>query len=148
MYPEAQAKAYEEIDRVIGQDRLPTLADLENLPYIEALLKETFRWSPPVPISESLMHHFYARILIKIYLVVTPHFTIEDTVYDDYFIPKGSMLLANVKYEKLLPRGRFHLTPFLQGLCFETSVFGKIQENSSQKGSYKVSKTDRLILNH
>jgi cytochrome P450 len=47
MHPEAQAKAFEEIDRVIGQDRLPTLADLDNLPYMEALWKETLRWSPP-----------------------------------------------------------------------------------------------------
>jgi hypothetical protein len=147
MHPAAQAKAFEEIDRVIGQDRLPTLADLENLPYIEALLKETFRWSPPLPISESLMHLFHARILIKIYLVVFPHFTIEDSVYGGYFIPKGSMLLANIKYEKLSPWGRFSSHPFLQGLCFETSIFGRTQQNSSQKGSYKSSRTDRLILN-
>jgi hypothetical protein len=147
MHPEAQAKAFEEIDRVIGHDRLPTLADLDNLPYIEALVKETFRWSPPLPISESLVHQVHARILIKIYLVVTPHLTTEDTVYDDYFIPKGSMLLTNIKYEKLSPSVQFHLIPFPQGLCFETSVSGKIQQNSSQKGSYKVSRTDRLTLN-
>jgi len=51
MYPDAQSKAFEEIDRVIGHDRLPTLADLENLPYIEALWKETLRWSPNVIFS-------------------------------------------------------------------------------------------------
>jgi cytochrome P450 len=112
MHPETQAKAFEEIDRVIGQDRLPTLADLENLPYIEALLKETFRWSPPLPISESLMHHVHVRILIEIYLEVFPHFTTEDTVYGGYFIPKGSMLLANIKYEKLSPWGQFLSHPF------------------------------------
>jgi hypothetical protein len=85
--------------------------------------------------------------LIKIYLVVTPHFTIEDTVYDGYFIPKGSTLLANIKYEKLSPWVDFHLIPFPQGLYFETSVYGKTRQNSSQKGSYKSSRTDRLILN-
>ena len=53
MHPETQAKAFEEMDRVIGYDRLPTLSDLDNLPYMEALWKETLRWSPPVPISES-----------------------------------------------------------------------------------------------
>ena len=68
MHPEAQAKAFEEVDRVIGQDRLPTLEDLDNLPYIEALMKETLRWSPPFPISELLMHHFHAKTLIKITL--------------------------------------------------------------------------------
>ena len=53
MHPEVQSKAFEEINRVIGQDRLPSLADMENLPYMEALWKETLRWSPPFPISES-----------------------------------------------------------------------------------------------
>ena len=53
MHPEAQSKAFDEINRVIGQDRLPTLADMENLPYMEALWKEMLRWSPPFPISES-----------------------------------------------------------------------------------------------
>ena len=32
---------------------------------------------------------------------MVPHFTTEDTVYDGYLIPKDSMLLANVKYDKL-----------------------------------------------
>jgi hypothetical protein len=112
MHPEAQVKAFEEIDRFIGQDRLPTLADLDNLPYIGALVKETFRWSPPVPISESSMHPLHARILIKIYFEVVPHLTTEDTVHDDYFIPKGSLLLANIKYEKLSPSVQFSPDPF------------------------------------
>ena len=56
MHPEVQSKAFEEIDHVIGQDRLPTLADMENLPYMEALWKETLRWSPPIPIRESQSH--------------------------------------------------------------------------------------------
>ena len=65
MYPGAQSKASEEIDRVIGHDRLPTMADLGDLPYIEALWKETLRWSPPAPFSESPMQYFYDRFVIK-----------------------------------------------------------------------------------
>ena len=68
MYPEAQFKAFEEINRVIGQDRLPTLADMENLPYMEALWKETLRWSPPVPISESQRYHFHYSAVMDITL--------------------------------------------------------------------------------
>lgn len=39
-YPEAQRKAHEEIDRVVGGDRLPTLDDLKHLPYIRAMISE------------------------------------------------------------------------------------------------------------
>ena len=68
MHPEAQFKAFEEINRVIGQDRLPTMADMKDLPYVEALWKETLRWSPPIPTSESQMHRFQYMIVISIAL--------------------------------------------------------------------------------
>jgi cytochrome P450 len=68
MYPEVQAKAFEEINRVVGQDRLPTLADLDGLPYLEAIWKETLRWSPPFPISESLLHKFHGSIMTSVIL--------------------------------------------------------------------------------
>jgi cytochrome P450 len=38
--PAVQAKAQAEIDAVVGSDRLPTFADRENLPYVDALVKE------------------------------------------------------------------------------------------------------------
>jgi len=38
MHPEVQRKAQAEIDRVIESDRLPTLADQPNLPYLDALM--------------------------------------------------------------------------------------------------------------
>lgn len=40
MYPEVQAKAQAEIDRVM-QGRLPTISDEADLPYITAIIKET-----------------------------------------------------------------------------------------------------------
>jgi cytochrome P450 len=48
-YPDVQRKAQEEIDRVVGQDRLPDFGDLESLPYINAVLLETLRWLPATP---------------------------------------------------------------------------------------------------
>lgn len=43
IYPNVYKKAQEEVDRVIGRDRLPTHEDRENLPYIECILKEVYR---------------------------------------------------------------------------------------------------------
>ncbi|KZT28739.1 cytochrome P450 [Neolentinus lepideus HHB14362 ss-1] len=77
LFTEAQKKAQEEIDRVIGPDRLPTLADRPYLPYVEALLKEAFRWHTAVPLDLA-------------------HRVTQDDIYEGYLIPKGSMVIANI----------------------------------------------------
>ncbi|KAI1209572.1 putative cytochrome P450 oxidoreductase OrdA-like protein [Annulohypoxylon truncatum] len=77
VYPEIQQKAQEEIDRVVGQYRLPNMADREHLPYIEATVKEVLRWHPVAPMA-------------------LPHTSTDDDICEGYFIPKGSMLLPNV----------------------------------------------------
>jgi cytochrome P450 len=43
LHPEVHKKAQEEIDRVIGLDRLPDLDDKQALPYLECVLKEVYR---------------------------------------------------------------------------------------------------------
>ena len=40
LFPEVQARAHAEIDAVIGDKRLPTFEDRQDLPYIEALMQE------------------------------------------------------------------------------------------------------------
>jgi cytochrome P450 len=52
LFPEVQRKAQEEIDAVIGSDRLPTLNDRSRLPYVEALVSEMIRWGPVGPICK------------------------------------------------------------------------------------------------
>lgn len=52
MFPEVQAKAQQEIDAVIGSDRLPTVADRPNLPYINKLVSEILRWQPAAPLGK------------------------------------------------------------------------------------------------
>ena len=52
MHPDIQRKAQGEIDKVIGDDRLPTLADQANLPYVDAIAKEVLRWAPVTPIGK------------------------------------------------------------------------------------------------
>ncbi|KAA1476670.1 cytochrome P450 [Dentipellis sp. KUC8613] len=77
LYPETQRLAQQEIDQVVGRNRLPTFEDRSSLPYIDAVYREALRWHPVLPLS-----------------VVRSAF--EDDVYDGYFIPKGTSLVANV----------------------------------------------------
>lgn len=49
-FPEVQKKAHEELDRVIGRDRAPEWEDLDDLPYIRALVKEVHRFRPVAPL--------------------------------------------------------------------------------------------------
>ncbi len=52
-HPEVQKKAQEEILRVIGPDRLPTIEDRDSLPYVESILIEVLRLRPPVSAGTS-----------------------------------------------------------------------------------------------
>ncbi|KAI9453720.1 cytochrome P450 [Lactarius psammicola] len=76
-YPEVQRKCQAELDAVIGNDRLPTFADRDQLPYLATMLKEVIRWGPTTPLG-------------------APHCIEQDDVHDGYFIPKGSIIMANI----------------------------------------------------
>ncbi|KAG1886216.1 cytochrome P450 [Suillus subluteus] len=77
LFPDLQKKAQAEIDAVVGPDRLPSFADRDSLPYIEALVKEVLRWNVVSPTG-------------------FPHRVTEDDDHDGYYIPKGSMVLSNI----------------------------------------------------
>jgi len=51
LHPEAQTKAQNEIDYVVGLERLPTMEDRPKLDYIERLIQEILRWRPIAPIG-------------------------------------------------------------------------------------------------
>ncbi|KAH0578674.1 hypothetical protein H2248_003805 [Termitomyces sp. 'cryptogamus'] len=75
--PEAQRKAQDEIDSVVGRKRLPDFSDRPNLPYVEAIYREIMRWHPVAPLGLS-------------------HSASANDFYNGYFIPKGTMVLANI----------------------------------------------------
>lgn len=50
-YPNWMQKLNEELDQVVGPDRLPTFQDYPNLHLVRAMVKETLRWRPVVPSS-------------------------------------------------------------------------------------------------
>ncbi|KAI0798709.1 cytochrome P450 [Irpex lacteus] len=76
-YPELQKRAREELDAVVGPDRLPTYDDFNSLPYIQAIFMECARWLPVLPLS-------------------FPRRAITDDYYEGYFIPEGTLIMANV----------------------------------------------------
>lgn len=94
IYGDVQKKAQAEIDKVVGNERLPSLADREHLPYVNALCSEVFRWIPIGPLGTSPLFHVM-WILIRL-AVALPHVSTEDGTYKGYFIPKGSVILGNV----------------------------------------------------
>ncbi|KAH9917056.1 cytochrome P450 monooxygenase [Fomitopsis serialis] len=77
LYPEVVKKAQDEIDRVVGNARLPDFEDRSSLPYLECILSELYRWNPPL------------------YLGV-PHRLTTDDDYRRWHIPRGSMIIPNI----------------------------------------------------
>lgn len=49
--PEVKQKVQEELDQVIGRERLPTIEDMPSLPYTETTIMETLRMSSIVPLA-------------------------------------------------------------------------------------------------
>ena len=43
LHPKAQQRAQEEIDRVVGRERLPEFTDRDSLPFVTAVVYESFR---------------------------------------------------------------------------------------------------------
>ncbi|KAH9912858.1 cytochrome P450 [Epithele typhae] len=77
LYPEVQKKAQAELDAVVGPTRLPDFSDRPSLVYINAIIREMYRWMPVPPIA-------------------VPHLTTEDEEFGGHFIPKGTLLVPNV----------------------------------------------------
>lgn len=75
-HPHQLLKAQHEIDNIVGKNRLVQESDLPNLPYLHAIIKETMRLHPPVPL-------------------LLPHYTPIATHLGGYKIPKGSTILVN-----------------------------------------------------
>ncbi|KAK7446309.1 hypothetical protein VKT23_014515 [Stygiomarasmius scandens] len=98
LFPNIQAKAQEELDRVVGKSRLPSFTDAKHLPYIWAIIKEILRWRPPVPIG--VPHATVAvRPFVLLIQLQADEFVLifpQDDYYEGYFIPKNSIVISNI----------------------------------------------------
>ncbi|KAF4388049.1 cytochrome P450 76A2 [Cannabis sativa] len=74
--PQAMAKAKVELNQVIGPNRKVEESDIENLPYIQAIIKETLRMHPPIPF-------------------LVPRRAVNDTVFMGHFVPKNTQVFVN-----------------------------------------------------
>lgn len=75
--PRVQKKVQEELDKVIGVDRIMTENDFSNLPYLQCVVKEAMRLHPPTPL-------------------MLPHRSNANVKIGGYDIPKGSNVHVNV----------------------------------------------------
>ncbi|XP_061982114.1 dimethylnonatriene synthase-like [Populus nigra] len=75
--PEYFKRATEELDRVIGRDRWVEEKDIVNLPFMNAICKETMRLHPVTPF-------------------LVPRLAREDIQLGGYDIPKGTRVMVNV----------------------------------------------------
>ncbi|KAI1193754.1 cytochrome P450 [Nemania serpens] len=73
---EVQKRAQEELDRVVGRDRLPNVDDESKLPYCHAIVKEIERSHNP-------------------FWLGTPHVASQDFTYNGHFIPQGAVCVLN-----------------------------------------------------
>ncbi len=71
------AKARQELDIVVGRERLPTFDDSCKLPYISAIVEEVLRWRPVAPVG-------------------VPHVTNQEITYGGYRIPARSIIISNI----------------------------------------------------
>lgn len=67
MHPDVQRKAQEQLDEVLGNERMPTFEDLDNLPYIHAIVKEVGRWHSVLPLGELLLASILVSVLNHLY---------------------------------------------------------------------------------
>ncbi len=77
VYHDIQDKVQQELDTVIGGNRLPEWKDRQGLPYTEAVFLEIQRIRTVLPLG-------------------VPHEASQDTKLNGYDIPKGSLVFANI----------------------------------------------------
>ncbi|XP_062325960.1 cytochrome P450 1B1-like [Osmerus eperlanus] len=75
-YPDIQAKLQDQVDKVVGRDRLPTIEDRSSLAYLDAFIYETMRYTSFVPVT-------------------IPHSTTSDVTIEGLHIPKDTVVFIN-----------------------------------------------------
>ncbi|RDX61201.1 Geraniol 8-hydroxylase, partial [Mucuna pruriens] len=75
--PKVMKRVQEELEVVIGKDNMVEESHIHKLPYLQAVMKETLRLHPVLPL-------------------LVPHCPSETTIVGGYTIPKGTRVFVNV----------------------------------------------------
>jgi cytochrome P450 len=114
--PVSMSKACDELARVIGSRRNIEESQIDQLPYLQAVIKETFRLHPPAPLLLPRQAEVATQVI-------------------GYTIPKGARLLINIwamgrdpniwsEPKKFMPERFLEKTIDFKGGDFELIPFG------------------------
>ena len=129
LHPNVYKKAQAEIDHVVGPERLPDFEDREQLPYLDCVLKEVFRyatsfcsqverapisstsdrWNAPVPLGKcSAPRPCFSPVINAddAYVTGVPHSASFPDNYRGYDVPEGAMIIPNIWCDAFSPRRR------------------------------------------
>jgi len=93
LHQDIQKQAQEEIEMVVGSNRLPTFEDRDSMPFVNAIVKEVLRWQSVIPLG---MFECLYKIDVNGngWVIGLAHKTTEDDIYDGYFIPQNTLVLG------------------------------------------------------
>ena len=84
-YPQYQTDIQQQIDNVIGRDRLPGLDDRPSLPLVDAAIMESLR-------------------IGNVSDMAIPHYTLKDTTLCGYRVPKDTVVIVDLESVHLDPK--------------------------------------------
>ena len=75
--PRIWKRAQTEIDAFVGTERLPEFDDRSSLSYVGAIVRETMRWQPPIPLGATMNTIFQTALLM---ILKQPHTPLQPMI--------------------------------------------------------------------
>ena len=131
--PKTLKKAQEEVVAVVGEDNIVEESHIHSLPYLKAVMKETLRLHPILPL-------------------LVPHCPSETAIVSNYTIPKGSRVFINVWAIQRDPKNwdnplEFDPERFLNGkFDFSGNDFRYFPFGSGRRNCAGIAMAERMVM--